>query len=60
MIDNGEERTYELGERFPSEVDLCCATPPPMTTGVLPLADTAIAVAELRSMGVWVEGASVG
>lgn len=60
MIDDGEKRTYEFGERFPSEVDLCCATPSPITTGVLPLADTAVAVAELRSMDVWVEGASVG
>lgn len=60
MIDNGVKTTYELGERFPSGVDLCCAVPSPITTGVLPLADTAVDVAELRSVEVWVEGASVG
>lgn len=52
------QKTYELGERFPSGVDFCCATASPTTTGVL--ADAAVEVAELRSMGAWVEGASVG
>lgn len=53
-----ERTTYGLGEGFPSGVDFCCATPSPATTGVL--ADAAVEVAELRSMGAWVVGASVG
>lgn len=54
--------TYELGERFPSGLIFCCATPSPMTTGSL--ADVALAVADagvLRSIGrLWDGGASVG
>ena len=58
MVNSGRAITYELGDRFPSAVDLCCATASPTMTGVL--ANAAVEVAELRSMGVWVEGAIVG
>lgn len=58
MVECESRMTYELGERFPSGVDFCCATPSPTTTGVL--ADAAAEVAELRSMGVCVEGARAG
>lgn len=50
--------TYELGDLFPSGVNFGCATPSPTRTGVL--ADAAVEVAELRSMGVCVEGAIAG
>ena len=50
--------TDELGERFPSGVNFCCATPSPITIGVLAFA--AIEVAELRSLGGWVDGARAG
>lgn len=36
--------TYELGERFPSGLIFCCATPSLMTTGSL--ADVALVVAD--------------
>lgn len=58
-LDEDGRMTYELGERFPSRVDLDCAAPSPTTTGVL-LADAGVELAGLRSTGVCVEGASVG
>lgn len=58
MVEGDIVMTYELGERFPSGLDFCCATLSPTTTGVL--VDAAVEVAETRSMDVCVEGASVG
>ena len=54
--------TYELGERFPSEVAFCFAAASLSTTGALGDVVREVADADLRSAGaaVCVEGARVG
>ena len=48
---NGDmnEKTHELGERFPSGVIFCCAGPSPNTVGVVPEPVLGVAEAVVRS-----------